>query len=188
VVAAHVSMCDACRASVEAYDTLGGALLEDQDATAPLGTDALEHVLSMLDSDEEGGARAKPACDALPVPLSSYIGGSLADVKWRSLGMGVKQAILPTSSEATARLLYIPAGTAVPDHGHNGIEVTLVLSGAFQDEGEMFGVGDVEVVYEDLNHQPIADISGACICLAVTDAPLRFRGFLPRLVQPLLNI
>ncbi len=33
------------------------------------------------------------------------------DVKWRStIGMGVRQAILPTARDASARLLYIPAG------------------------------------------------------------------------------
>ncbi|MGB1033531.1 MAG: transcriptional regulator, partial [Primorskyibacter sp.] len=34
----------------------------------------------------------------------------------------------------------------------------------------------------------IADVSEACICLAVTDAPLRFTSFLPRLLQPFLRI
>ena len=102
--------------------------------------------------------------------------------------MGVKQSILPTAPGATARLLYIPAGTAVPDHGHNGTEVTLVLKGAFEDEDGRFARGDVEVATEELNHTPVADISEDCICLAVTDAPLRFKGLLPRLAQPFLKI
>jgi putative transcriptional regulator len=28
----------------------------------------------------------------------------------------------------------------------------------------------------------------ACICAAATDAPLRFRGLIPRLLQPILRI
>ena len=96
--------------------------------------------------------------------------------------------ILATSPEATARLLYIPAGTAVPDHGHNGIEVTMVLQGAFEDADGRFARGDVEVATQDLSHTPVADISEDCICLAVTDAPLRFKGLIPRLAQPFLKI
>jgi len=100
----------------------------------------------------------------------------------------VKQAILPTSRDATARLLFIPAGSAVPDHGHHGTELTLVLKGAFADEVDHFGPGDIEVANEDLDHTPIADIGEDCICLAATDAPLKFKGLVPRLAQPFLRI
>ena len=102
--------------------------------------------------------------------------------------MGVRQAILRTAPGATARLLFIPAGAAMPDHGHRGTEMTMVLQGAFSDEDDHFARGDVEIVDEHLHHTPVADISEDCICLAVTDAPLRFNSLLPRLVQPFLRI
>lgn len=100
----------------------------------------------------------------------------------------MRQAVIPTSDRATARLLYIPAGVAVPDHGHNGMELTLVLQGAFADEADCFRRGDIEIADEGTEHQPIAQAGLDCICLAVTDAPLKFRGFLPRLAQPFLGI
>ena len=102
--------------------------------------------------------------------------------------MGVKQAILPTGPDATARLLYIPAGVAVPDHGHRGMELTLVLQGAFADANDRFGPGDIEIADEAMEHTPVALAGVACICLAATDAPLRFRAMLPRLAQSLLRI
>jgi putative transcriptional regulator len=102
--------------------------------------------------------------------------------------MGVKQAVLRTSPDASARLLYIPAGAAVPDHGHRGTELTLVLQGAFVDEVDRFGPGDIEIANEDLDHTPVADIGADCICLAATDAPLRFRSLIPRIAQPFLRI
>ena len=123
-----------------------------------------------------------------PFPLSAYIGESLDAIKWKPVGMGVKQAILKTSTAATARLLYIPAGMAVPDHGHGGTELTLVLRGAYSDETAHFKRGDVEIADEDIHHTPVADTHSDCICLAVTDAPLKFSGVLPRLLQPLLRI
>ncbi|MBE0552073.1 MAG: cupin domain-containing protein, partial [Rhodobacteraceae bacterium] len=112
----------------------------------------------------------------------------LEAVRWKPLGMGVRQAILPTARGASARLLYIPGGQAVPDHGHRGTELTLVLQGAFRDEVDRFGPGDLEIATDELEHTPVAEAGAPCICLAATDAPLRFRGLMPRLLQPLFRI
>ena len=56
------------------------------------------------------------------------------------------------------------------------------------DEVARFGPGDVEMADEDLDHQPIAVEGEDCICLAVTDAPLKFQTFVHKLVQPFLKI
>jgi len=188
VVATHVSMCDECRARAASFDAVGGALLEEAEEIA-LGEDALVRVLERIEGLPEA-TRAKPLKRAgvFPAPLADYVGGDLSAVRWRRVGGGVKQAILPTGKDATARLLFIPAGTAVPDHGHRGMELTLVLQGAFADENDQFGRGDIEIAGEELEHTPVALSGQDCICLAATDAPLRFRGLIPRLAQPLLRI
>ncbi|MCA0921229.1 ChrR family anti-sigma-E factor [Pseudooceanicola nanhaiensis] len=191
VVATHVSMCDDCRARLEALESLGGAVLEAQGMEAAgisaMEAGALDAVLARLDATPEPRL-ARAASGTLPGPLRDYVGGDVEAVRWRPVGMGVKQAILPTSKSASARLLYIPAGAAMPDHGHRGMELTLVLQGAFTDEDDRFGPGDVEVADEELNHTPVADIGEDCICLAATDAPLRFNAWLPRLAQPFFKI
>ncbi|MCK0151775.1 ChrR family anti-sigma-E factor [Marivita sp. S6314] len=191
IVATHISLCDECRASLDAYDAVGGAVLDTCD-TAMLSPGSLDAVLNMIHAQDSAVTdRPTPASrndSILPAPLADYVAGGLENVKWRPVGMGVKQAVLPTSSEASARLLYIPAGTAIPDHGHTGIELTLVLKGAFQDDDGYFARGDIEIASEDVHHTPVADISEDCICLAVTDAPLKFKGLVPRIAQPFLGI
>lgn len=190
IVATHVSLCDECRAAVDAHDAVGGAVL-NQTPGIGLSDGCLSGAMDMIrgmDVDPAPRPSLGMVRDAVaPAPLLDYIGGGLEDVKWRPIGMGVKQAILKTSPEATARLLYIPAGTAMPDHGHRGLELTLVLQGAFHDDEGFFTRGDIEIADEDLDHTPVADISQDCICLAVTDAPLRLRG-MARLAQPFLRI
>lgn len=178
VVATHVSMCDDCRARLGALEAVGGAVLEGQSAEMSAG--ALEAVLARLEAPE--------VPERAGSPLQGYIGGDLSAVKWTSLGMGVRQAILPTSKAASARLLYIPAGQSVPDHGHRGMELTLVLQGAFRDDTDRFGVGDLEIASEELEHTPVAEAGQDCICLAATDAPLRFNALIPRLLQPFFRI
>ena len=188
-VAAHVSMCDDCRARAGAFDSVGGALLENGDAVSM----PLSSLAACLARAKSGAALANPEpisrrSGILPGPVQSYVGGDLEAVKWRPVGMGVRQAILPTDGKATARLLYIPAGAAVPGHGHRGTELTLVLQGAFADETDRFAAGDIEIADEQVDHMPIADVGADCICLAATDAPLKFRGIMPRLAQRFLRI
>ena len=185
VAATHVSLCDECRARMEAFDAVGGAVVECAHPVA-LAEGCLEAVMARL-----AGQQARPkvaARGAVPAPLADYIGSDFAGVKWRSLGLGVRQAILPTDKGATARLLFIPAGQAVPDHGHRGTELTLVLQGAFRDDSDRFGPGDLEIASEADEHSPVAEAGADCICLAATDAPLRFTGMIPRLLQPLFRI
>lgn len=189
VVATHISMCDECRAALAEFDAVGGEVMMSGDA-AELAEDSLQATLALIADNafrkEEARAAAAPA--DLPTPLQDYIGGSLSDVKWRKVGGGVSQAVLPTSKDATVRLLKIPAGSAVPDHGHQGTELTLVLKGAFSDDEDTFRAGDVEVANEDLEHTPVAEPGEDCICLAATDAPLKFNGFIPRLAQKIMRI
>jgi putative transcriptional regulator len=192
-VATHVSMCDTCRAHVASYEAVGGSVLEDA-GTADLSPSSFADTLALIQNDALGMPEPmgpEEEIDSpreLPAPLADYVGHTLADVKWRNVGMGVRQAVLDTVGDGTARLLYIPAGTAMPDHSHRGTELTLVLRGAFRDEEDYFGAGDMEVADASHHHTPVADISEDCICLAVTDAPLRFSGLIPRLAQPFLKI
>lgn len=185
VVASHLSLCDDCRATAESFETLGGAVLEA--GTEPMAQGALEACLARLDAAPEPRTRRRGR-GIFPAPLVDYVGGGLEDVAWRSLGGGVKQAVLATRDKGSVRLLSIPGGTAMPEHGHRGLELTLVLSGAYHDGHARFARGDVDVEDEDHSHTPVAEDGEACICLAATDAPLRFSGLLPRLVQPFIGI
>ena len=187
-VATHISMCDDCRAALESYEAVGGALLDVSDPEE-MGEDSFESVMALIESQPTQTTHISERVPSdVPSALSDYIGGSLHDIKWRPIGLGVKQSLLKTSGNSTARLLYIPAGTAVPHHSHNGNELTLVLRGAFEDEVARFGPGDVEIADEDVDHQPVAVEGEDCICLAVTDAPLKFETFIHKLVQPFLKI
>lgn len=188
LVATHVSLCDDCRARLASLDALGGALLETTGVQS-LAETALSTTLARIHGTRPAPRpRQQPRGGLFPEPLRALVGGDIDSVRWRPVGGGVRQAILPTSRNASLRLLHIPGGVAVPDHGHRGTELTLVLQGAFRDATDRFGPGDVEIATSDLEHTPVAESGADCICLAATDAPLRFRGLVPRLLQPFLKI
>ncbi|MCK8464656.1 ChrR family anti-sigma-E factor [Aliiroseovarius sp. S1339] len=183
-VASHVSLCLQCRASLEAHQNMGGALLDATDRVAVSG-----HMKADLLAQLDAPVTPEPVYTRqgiYPRPVVEALKGQ--DPRWKSVGMGVRQSILSETKEGSVRLLYIPPGQAVPDHGHNGMEMTLVLQGSFSDETGHFGVGDIEIANEDLDHTPTADPGEACICLAATDAPLRFNALMPRLLQPFFRI
>lgn len=183
VVAAHVSLCDDCRAAVEVEEMVGGALM-DRCGPARLAPGARERLLAALD----GPPPPPPirASGIFPAPVMQALGGD--PPRWRMLGGGIRQQILSADAAGSLRLLYIPPGKAVPEHGHRGLELTLVLQGSFSDSAGRFARGDVECAHDEVDHQPVADPGAPCICLAATDAPLRFHAMLPRLLQPLFRI
>lgn len=189
LVSTHVSLCDDCRARLETFEAVGGTVLDRCDSV-PVAEESLEACFARIGllGPEPRPIAVPRKRSIFPPPLHTYVGGDLDKVRWRPVGMGVRQAVLRTGRGATARLLYIPAGQAVPDHGHRGLELTLVLQGAFRDESDRFGPGDVEIADAQVKHTPVAEAGADCICLAATDAPLRFTGLIPRLAQPFVRI
>ena len=41
---------------------------------------------------------------------------------------------------------------------------------------------------DEVEHAPVAGYGEPCICLAITDAPLRFQGLVPKIVQRFVGI
>jgi putative transcriptional regulator len=193
-IGTHLAFCDACRSRVSELEAIGGTLIDDM-APASMDAGAFNDLLARLDRsgptvpEAPPPARPQAALGLLPQPLRQYVGSDLDDVKWRRLGQGAYQFLVPTSeSGANARLLRIPHGKPVPEHGHNGQELTVVLCGAFSDATGQYGRGDIQQADASLVHQPHAAPEEDCICLAVTDAPLRFKSLTARLAQPFLGI
>jgi len=204
LVATHMALCPQCREALALAESIGGTLIEEE-AAAEVSDELLSALLAQVERSGRPGAAdpaAQPATSRspgpagrpgkpciLPHPLRDYVGGDIDSVRWRSLGGGVRHLPIDTgASGAKARLLYIPAGMKVSDHGHRGLELTLVLAGSFYDQGAWFRRGDVEEADATVEHEPAAGPEEPCICLAVTDAPLRFRSLIPRLAQPFLGI
>ncbi len=193
-IATHLALCPACRHMVADMEALGGGMLCDS-PVAQLPDAMFDRIMARASAAEPlptvspKPVRQDAVVPRLPEPLRSYVGGDVDDLHWSRLGVGAFQVQIPTrQSGATVRLLKIPAGKPVPMHSHGGLELTLVLCGAFADSSGSFGRGDLQEADETMVHKPVAAAGEDCICLAVTDAPLRFKGLAARLVQPFLKI
>ena len=187
-LATHLALCPSCRSVVDTVEEFGGALLEDLEPDA-MSAGGLDSIMAKLDEPTTPVTSEPlvPRQTILPRPLLDYVGDDVDAVKWKSIGGGVGHFTVLASDSGQAHLLKIPGGRPVPEHGHNGREMTLVLAGSFKDELGNFSRGDVQDVDQETVHQPVAGNVEDCICLAVTDAPLDFKSFLPRMAQPFIR-
>lgn len=189
VVEAHLAGCSACRARVGEFEALGGAVLEETEPT-PLSASALADALARIDAGEEA-APAPP--DALVeiggVRLpDSLCGCAIGRWRWIGPGMRMSRIGVPHDPDANLILLKVGPGRALPDHGHVGTEFTHIVSGSYTDRLGRFGPGDLAEVDEDVEHQPIVDPDGECICLAAMEGRMRFNSFIGRMLQPIFGI
>lgn len=192
VIATHLAMSEGGRESLRHINTIGGALL-NAEPKAEMAKGSLDRLMDALGDDDRIDVTPhdeRQRDDAVPLPLQRYLPKGLDGVRWKWTGPGVATADLAWGSDGRSRLmlLRVGAGRPVPEHGHGGQELTLILSGAYRDRFGVFAKGDIADHDEDVEHQPIAEPGDDCICLVAVDAKLTFRGRLMRALQPLFGL
>jgi putative transcriptional regulator len=195
LVATHLALCPHCRGRNRSAEAVGGWMLECAESE-PVAAGSFARIIDRI--DENPRPHAAPRCSGnivrecvhdLPEPLRGYAGGDLDEIGWHRLGLAAARADIKTSdAETQVRLLRFPPGMEVPEHGHGGRELTLILAGSLHDFNSIFERGDVADADETVEHRPKAGPEIGCVCLAVTDAPLRFRSLALRLARPILGI
>lgn len=183
VVAAHISMCPRCRREVADLEVLGSVIMMSY--SSRLGEAAMKAPSQPVSVAASGPRRIVQPHDRLPAPIAAVYGLSLASIPWKRLGPGVwhHRLALRREGDGDLRLLRIAPGRTMPDHGHGGVELTLVIEGAYSDVTGTYGRGDLQDVDEGLEHQPVVDKDVECICLIASERPARFNTLVGRLTQ-----
>lgn len=187
-VAGHVSLCRVCQRELRTMELLGAVLMDNVGATGAECDFNVPKPPATRTKSAETPMRS--AADGVPGPLAERYGIRLAEIPWRRLGVGVWHYPLALSQGATGdlRLLKVAPGYRMPDHGHGGAELTLVLAGAYRDVSGTYRQGDLQDVDETVEHRPVGDPALGCICLIASERPARFKGLVGRLLQPLTGI
>ena len=185
VVASHVAMCPRCAGEVRRLDRIGAAIFDQLPAVAMARPQPQPPGARVATLDRPAAADEATPGD-VPGPLRRLVGPDLDRVPWRRIGFGVWHYPLPLSEGAKGdlRLLKVSPGQAMPEHGHGGAELTLMLRGSYRDEVGTFRLGDVADLDEEIEHRPVADVDEGCICLIASEERARFRGLVARLFQP----
>lgn len=185
VIASHLTLCPQCRQIVSMAEGIGGGLIDDL-APEALRQGALDATLRRLD-EAVPAMPATPRYVDVPAPLAVYLDREMEALPWKRLTDGIWQHLLLTEQDGGKLRLYrIAPETALPEHGHGGQELTMILTGAYRDELGRFGAGDVADLSEEIVHRPVAEAAGECIALALNARPIRPTSLLARLVMPFL--
>lgn len=189
LIASHLEISPENRAFVRDLETLAGEDLETIEPVAVASRDArLERIFALGDAaPHEPVARPAPRDPRLPGPLAVFLGGDLEAVKWRTVLPGVREFRLGARDGCESTLYWIRGGKPIPSHTHEGMELTLVLDGAFSDGDGRYGRGDIAYADDEVDHRPVAEPGTDCLCFAVTDAPLRLTGPIGRFIAPFLR-
>jgi putative transcriptional regulator len=184
VVACHLSMCPQCRQDVADLEMMGGVLMAS--AVVPPASQASGTRRRIPAASATKPLAPARRADVLPMPLVSAYDLTFDRVPWRRLGPGVwhHRLTLRQESDGDLRLLRISAGRRMPDHGHGGSELTLMLEGSYSDGTGVYRRGDVQDVDHDVEHQPMVGDDADCVCLIASDHPARFKSLLARIAQP----
>lgn len=190
IVRVHLEGCSHCGRRVAAFEAVGGSLLDEMEP-ADMAADALDRALARIEADQP----AAPVSAPIRLPRAE-LGIRLPDAldgcgvaPWRWLGPGVRwsRVTLPESPSSNVMLLKVAAGRKLPEHSHAGREYTHVLTGSFSDARGRYLPGDMDEADSEVEHQPIVDMDGECVCIAALEGQMRLLGFFGRMIQPFLR-
>ena len=180
MVSVHLSGCAECRARVGLFEAAGGALMDEIPVSA-VRPDLFAATMRRIDGPDP----TPPASRAKSSPLDG-----VKMTPWRPVGKGFhwRRLTLPNAPDANVMMLKVQPGQRMPHHTHVGTEYTQVMQGSFHDAFGVYTAGDCVEADDDIDHQPIVDSADDCICLAAVDGRLQLRGWLARMIQPLIGI
>jgi putative transcriptional regulator len=169
VAATHIARCPACHRSLATLEATGGALL-DELAPVPLSSDALDRLLDRVD---EPPPAAPPVLNpGLPAPLNRVALG-----RWWPIGPGMRYRPLRIGGAAWGGLVLGQPGRSLPRHGHEGLELTCILSGSYADGSGAYVAGDLSEPPGDHDEPPRVIGTEPCLCIIASEG-IRLRGLL----------
>lgn len=196
IVASHVALNPNARKFVHGCEAVGGALIEKHCEPVAMKDCSLGKVLDRIENACETAAK-KACCEAkqaafpdpldIPAPLQQILIAQHRAMQWRRIMAGLQAIELDLHCKRShSRFLKMEPGCKTPHHRHGGLEITLVLDGAFEDEIGQFRRGDLVVTDERINHTPQACNKHGCVAFVVTAAPIRLTG-IAALLNPFIK-
>lgn len=186
LMAAHLTQSPEGRARLSAFEDTCGALFADEPGMQ-LGDDSFDAVMAIVEDDmpsdsPEASDEVSAECP-LPRPVMERIGLAFDEIPWRFKLPGVSVYDIEATGGHKVSLLRAKPGSSVPQHTHNGTELTLVLQGVLLDDGVEYHAGDVAVNTEDDDHRPRILGDEMCYCLIVQQGDLYFTGRFSRVLN-----
>lgn len=189
-IAAHLELCECCEGKTASV--IGDATVEWSEAPPDeLETPAFDGMLeAILTQPQQVHEPVKKITSQkihllehsvlVPEILAKVAGEQLF---WKKLPGGINHAPMVLDRNAQCEFLYMKPGSQIPQHKHQGIEITLVLDGCFKDDVGEYHPGDFIVRTRDDSHAATSD--DGCLCFTVLDSPVIFTDGFARFFNPI---
>jgi len=193
MVACQSEISDAVAQRIAFQEGLAASMLE-QGTSEPLSPLFMGNALAALPQQTHNHPPAAPAPSGglAPQSLRHMLGHGLKDMQWKSMvpGVAVHDVLGNRHTKDGDRLYLLKAkgGMKMPQHSHNGEEWTLILTGSYTIGDTRYARGDLHIEDETETHAPHIDEGEDCICLVMTQGPLKMQGWLPKMVQRVVGI
>jgi len=197
-IAIHIDMCPKCKKSI--------ALLTEQVAEQSFEEGFLDKFIvddnadlesiAHLDFDEMiAGITESADIDSVTTPVVKTVEfnkavytlptvlNNIALGKTANVGKLSRSRLQLDENEVHSSLLHIQPGGGVPQHTHNGFELTVLLDGSFHDEDGEYVKGDFIMVEGNHKHHPIS--TNGCLCYTVANGALHFTQGINKLLNPI---
>ena len=175
-VATHLALCPVCRENVQLAESAAGALMATLEPVA-LGEGLIDQVMGQLGEIEDLPKPVPVGSYVLPQPLRGYTEGDIAELHWRKKAPGIREFRLPLLlGGMPMRVVEMKPGFYIPKHGHNGLELLMVLTGSLDDAKGHYERGDVASADESVVHDQRVGRQESCVALVLNDGPISPRG------------
>lgn len=172
VVVSHLSMCPECLKQMGKLEKIGVAMFSGLEP-AEMEHEAPVPQARSLAFETHGAVRQRTQDVQVPAPLVERLGDRLDEINWETLWPGVEHYHVPLSpgAEGDLRLFRLAAGQSIPEHGHIGEELTIVLMGRCHDGTRELEVGDFSDLDDGDRHMVTARESGCLLLIASEGRP-----------------
>jgi len=182
---AHLTLSDENRALVRGLESAAGAQLDDM---SPACLSDRDGALASIFGSPPPLPAPTVSTGNMPSALYDFVGYGIDEIPWKTKMPGFREYDMDDVDGCHVSMFWIKPGRTVPSHTHEGMELSLVIEGAFRDDRGRFGPGDISIADPTVDHRPTAEEDTPCIGFAVTDAPLRLTGSLRQRLSDILAI
>lgn len=179
----HQQGCILCQQRVAELESIAGSRLESV-KNAEIDMSAFDNLLNSLDNLADFDESENQNSDNLSLAIAGsdfelfnqLANRDFSHLNWQKVTRKISRADVAMNDDVfQVEIIKLLPNAKIPKHTHSGKEFTLVLQGDFSDHQGIYKSG--EFIEQDASnqHQPVAGLSG-CVCLAITDAPLKFTG------------
>jgi putative transcriptional regulator len=197
-IAIHAEMCPECQQQISqlteqlSYASfedvyLDGFIVDESDTVDNVGSLGFEQAIAEITQSNdidiikpkvEKSITFKDQVYTLPSVLNNMILGKTANI-----GKLSRARIQLDENEIHSSLLHIQPGGSVPEHTHNGFELTVLIAGDFSDDQGEYVPGDFIMLDKKHQHHPVSE--KGCLCFTVANDSLHFTQGINKLLNPI---